>query len=182
MKLSDGEKLIAFMLADIMEAGGIEGDIDPSFVKTIIASDSLWALKWKYHGLFHGEGADEDTVQETASFMTMCRVVENSIANLPQDERATIPEHEQKVFVGFDGNEEPHYGVAVTLVEQLDRFNEWAERGLNSHHNTVGRYRRMKNTFDRLPRGHSGLLDLAGIRAVLQGGEPLEFVLDDGED
>lgn len=166
MKLTDGEKLIAFMLADIMEGGGIKGDIDPAFVKTAIAGDDLWALNWKFNGLFHSGGPDDAVVEETGKIMTMCRIVENSIAHLSPESRATIPEHQHKVFVGFDGNEEPHFGVATMLVQHLDRFEEWEDRDLNSHHNTLDRYRRMRATLDEQVKNHNGLLNLAGIEAV----------------
>jgi uncharacterized protein YfbU (UPF0304 family) len=150
-----------------MEAGGIKGEIDPSFVKTVIAGDDLWALRWKYGGLFHGEGPSDEIVDETAKIMTMCRVIENSIAQLTPEELASIPDHQQQVFVGFDGNEESHYGVAVMFVERLDRYAEWEGRPLNSHHNTLDRYRSMKRVFDHTKTSHRGLLDLAGIQAIL---------------
>lgn len=167
MKLSDGEKLIAFMLADIMEALKVDHDLDPGFIKTAIAGDDLWALRWKYGSIFHGEGPSDEVVDETGKLMTMCRVMENSIAQLSSEDRNKIPEHQQQVFVGFDGNEEPHYGVAVMLVEQLSRFAEWEKRPLNSHHNTLDRYRRMKRIFDGIKTGPRGLLDLAAIKQVL---------------
>lgn len=165
--MSDGEKLIAFMLADIMKSQKVEGEIDPDFVTTAIAGDDLWALKWKYGGLFETEGPSDDIVDETAKIMTMCRVVENSINQLSPDERDKISERERTVFVGFDGNEEPHFGVASMFVEKLDRFTEWADRSMNSHHNTIEKYRSMKRVYDGLPRSTRGLLDLDGIKAVL---------------
>lgn len=167
MKLTDGEKLIAMMLADIMEARGIKGDVDPSFIKTAIAGDDLWALRWKYDSLFHNEGPNDATVDETAEIMTMCRVVENSIAELDPAERDTIPARQQRVFIGFDGNEEPHFGVATMLIKELDRFTEWADRPLNAHSRTIDKYRRMKAVYDRLDIPHDGAFDLADIRGIL---------------
>lgn len=168
--MSDGEKLIAVMLADIMKSQKIKGEIDPDLVTTAIAGDDLWALKWRYGGLFHNEGPSDDIVDETAKIMTMCRVVENSINKLSPSERKNIPEHDQLVFVGFDGNEESHFGVASMLVEKLDRFTEWSGRSMNSHHNTIDKYRAMKRVFDGLPRSSQGLLNLDGIKAVLSAG------------
>jgi len=165
MKLSDGEKLIAFMLADIMSAQGIHENIDPELVKSAIAGDDMWALNWKYNSLFHSDGPSDEIVQETADIMTMCRVMENSISEL--DDPDSLPDNAMPVFVGFDGNEEPHYGVATMLVEKLDRFTEWADRDLNSHHSTLGRYRSMKRTYDEQPRGQFGSLELPAILEVL---------------
>lgn len=167
MKLSDGEKLIALMLADIMEAGRVKGDIDPSFVKTAIAGDDLWALRWKYDALFHNEGPSDAVVDETAKIMTMCRVLENSIAELDPAERDTIPARQRRVFVGFDGNEEPHFGVATMLVKELDRFTEWADRPLNAHSRTIDKYRRMKAVYDRLDIPYAGEFKLTDIQNIL---------------
>lgn len=167
MKLSNGEKLIALMLADLMEHFEVNSEIDPSFVKTAIYGDDAWALRWKYNGAFHDGGPDDEIVDETAKIMTMCRVVENSIAQLSEEERAEIPEHDQTVFVGFDGNEEPHYGVAKMLIEHLDRFTEWEHRDLNSHHNTLDKYRAMRRAFDRMEMPMSGAYPLNDIMTIL---------------
>lgn len=168
MKLSDGEKLIAFMLADMMKAQGIRSELDPDFIMSAIAGDDLWAIRWKYDSLFHEEGPSDEIVKETADIMTMCRVVETSIDQLEDDARASLHESEQRVFIGFDANEEPHYGVATMLVEELNRFSEWRDRPLNSHSTTLARYRRQKNVFDRLDWSHDGLLSLAEVKAVLE--------------
>jgi uncharacterized protein len=167
VKLTDGEKLIAIMLADIMEKIGADGEIDPSFVKTAIFGDDGWALKWKYSGLFHNDGPDDAVVSETGKIMTMCRVLENSIAQLSAEEREAIPAHQQTVFVGFDGNEEPHYGVATMLVQHLDRFGEWADRDLNSHHATIEHYRAMFRAYDGMKLPMSGKFPLADIQTIL---------------
>ena len=70
------------------------------------------------------------------------------------------------MFVGFDGNEEPHFGVATMLVKELGRYVEWADRPLNAHHRTIDKYLRMKAVYDRLEIGHDGF-DLAEIRSIL---------------
>lgn len=168
MNLSDGEKLIAIMLADIMERLETKGEIDPDFIKTAIFGDDAWALKWKYGGLFHRDGPSDDIVSETGEIMTMCRVLENSMAQLNADELSGIPEHQRQVFVGFDGNEEPHYGVALMLVEKLDRFTEWQDRDLNSHHRTLDRYRAMLRAYDRMEIPMKGIFGLNDIKTILE--------------
>lgn len=167
MKLTDGEKLIAVMLADIMSHLGVQGELNPELVKTALFGDDAWALKWKYHGLFHDEGPSDAIVAETAAIMSMCRVLEASIAALNQEDRDAIPLHRQKVFVGFDGNAEPHYGVAVMLINNLDWFDEWADRDLNSHHTTLNRYRSMKAVYDEIEIPISGEFPLEAIKLIL---------------
>lgn len=170
MKLSPGEKLIAYMLADIMDHLKVQGEIDPAFVRDAIAGDDGWALKWKYSGLFHEEGPSDEIVSETGKIMTMCRVLEDSISKLSDEDRASIPEMDQTVFVGFDGNEEPHYGVATMLVEKLDRFAEWKDRGLNSHHNTLDRYRAMYAAYRHMKPTMNGF-NLHDIHTILHAPE-----------
>ncbi len=99
--------------------------------------------------------------------MTMCRVVEASIAELAEQERAEIPERDRRVFIGFDGNEEPHYHVATTLIEQLDRFKEFGDHDLNSHHPTLRRYHAMLDAY-RQTNSHFGAgLSLEDIKTIL---------------
>jgi hypothetical protein len=167
VKLSDGEKLIAIMLADIMEANGVDGEIDPDFVREAITSGHSWSLRWQYPGIFHGEEDTEEVVTETANILDMCRVLENSISNLSDEDRSTIPADDQKVFYGFDGNNEPHYGVARMFIEKMGRWEEFSSRGLNSHMPTLDRYRRMKEAFDRSPRAQGGGYGLTEVRAIL---------------
>jgi len=39
MKITDGEKLILLMLSDLYERLGVEGEIEPEFIKSAIFSD-----------------------------------------------------------------------------------------------------------------------------------------------
>lgn len=167
MKLTDGEKLIAYMLADLMERLGVESEIDPDLVKEAIAGDDLWALKWKYDSLFHNDGPSKGVVSETADIMTMCRVLETSIAHLEEEELGAIPEDKRQVFEGFDGNEEPHYGVATMLVEKLDRFTEWRDRPLNSHAPMLRRYRAMFRAYKGRELPMKGVFGLNDIQTII---------------
>lgn len=166
MKLSDGEKLIAIMLADIMEANRTNGEVDPAFVKEAISSGHMWALKWKYPGIFE-EDDDPEVVQETADILDMCRVIEGSINQLDDAERDTIPEDDRAVFIGFDANNEDHYGVARMFLTKMDLWPEFADRPLNSHMHTLGYYHAKKARYDATPRAMGGNLTLAQITHIL---------------
>ena len=64
MKLSDGEKLIILMLSELYEKLGVEGEIEPDFIKSAIFGNQLWGLKWKYSGIPFEESEDPEVVKE----------------------------------------------------------------------------------------------------------------------
>lgn len=168
MKLSDGEKLIAYILADLMKGLKIDSAIDPDLVQEAIAGDDLWMLRWEYSAVFHSGGPSDEVVEETAEIMSMCRVLENSIGQLPPEELTQIDERDRTVFVGFDGNHEPHFGVAKQIVSRLGRFDEWKDRYLNSHSATIDHYRRMRKVFDGIHLPAGGRLPIVDIKRVLE--------------
>lgn len=154
MKLSDGEKLIAFMLAELMEATGIESEIDPALVKSAIADGNTWALRWQYSAIFHDEEVDEQIAEEVGSILNMCSYLELSVRERIAD--GSLVRSNTTVFEGFDGNEEPeHYSAGSMIVTELGRFGEFAERSMNSHMPMLDKYRRMKAVYDDLPGGNA---------------------------
>lgn len=167
MKFSDGEKLIALMLADIMEANDIKGEVDPNFVKEAITSGHLWALRWEYSGIFHGEEDEDEVVQETADILSMCSFLEYSINELDPAERDTIPKRDRIVFEGFDANNEPHYGVARMFIEEMGRWPEFKGRAINSHAQIVDRYRRMLERYKGNGGPKMGGLSVDEINGIL---------------
>jgi len=166
MQLSSGEKLLAIMLADLIEAGGIDASIDPAFVKNAIFNDQMWSLRWQYSGLFNSNESDPPAVQETASILTMCSYVEYSIKQLDPTDRAQLADDADTVFVGFDGNHDDHYGIADTLINNMSRWPEFEGRYLNSHHTVLPKYLRMRAAFDHIGPTDGGLT-LDEIRTIL---------------
>lgn len=166
MKMSDGEKLIAVMLADLLQAQGVKGELDPEFVKEAIFGNDLWALKWEYGSLFHDKGPDEATVRETADILTMCSFVEYSIKELKPEELDQIPQDQREVFEGFDGNHDDHFGVSIMLIQKMKRWPEFAGRGLNSHSMVLPSYRRMYAVFKGFEIRRGGF-NLDEIQAIL---------------
>lgn len=168
MKMSDGEKLIAVMLADIMAANDIRGETEPEFVKSAIFGDDLWALERKYHGLFHNEGPSHETVNETTDILQMCRIVEGSIGQLSEKELSTIDENDRHIFVGFDGNHDDHYGVAEMQIEHMNLWREFRERGLNSHSRVLDKYRRQLEVFTKNDLGAEIPMSLENIKKITE--------------
>ena len=167
MKLSEGEKLILMMLADVIDGSGIESDVDTNVVRDAVSGGHAWALKWAFPGIFEVEEDDEATVRETVEILNMCRVVENSIAELSDEEREQIPEQDRLVFVGFDGNHDEHHGVALTLIVTLGRWSEFVERSMNSHSTVLPSYRNMLARYEHEGGAVKAPFSLAQIKAII---------------
>lgn len=155
MKLSDGEKLIILMLADMYKTLKVKGDFDPEFISETIHSDHLWGFDWKYTGIPFEKSTTPREVKETVDYMDMWSFLEDSYKTLSAADKKRIeveaePLGKHVKFHGFDGNNEPepHYGIAVYLVNLLRRFESFKGRDLNSHSPSIEGYERMFRVFE----------------------------------
>lgn len=149
MKLTDGERLVAVMLAEVMEALKVKGELDPALIKSLVINNDGWALCRKYPGIFDGEADSDDVVKETTDILWMFGIIESSIGHLQGGQAAEAAGWHYNQWRGFDGNNDPHYGVARTMIEELGEF-EQSRKGvnLNSHtQTTLPRYRSMYQKF-----------------------------------
>ncbi len=153
MEFSNGEKLIILMLSELYEKLGIKGEIDPEFVKSAVFGDHLWALSWKYPGIPFQEAETPAIVSEVVNTLEMWSCIEYSYERLGDEDRELLEAEagnfgKDPKLIGFDGNNEPSYlGVAHILINQLERFEEFKGRGLNSHMPSVEMHRRMLSEF-----------------------------------
>ena len=156
MKLSEGERLILYMLCDLYKALGVKGEIDPELVGNAVVNGDLWLIEDEYHGLFPTQETSRSVVNEVIDILDMWRFIERSVAQFNKSEldqltsrpklRPSPPE-----FVGFDGNNESdHFHVARTIVEKRKLFTEFADRELNSHHPILDEYHRMYAVFSTI--------------------------------
>lgn len=154
MKLSDGEKLIILMLSELYEKLGVEGEIEPDFIKSAIFGNQLWGLKWKYSGIPFEESEDPEVVKKVVDILDMWHFIEYAYYNLTESEKQQLkidaePFGEEPKFSGFDGNNEAEYmGTAIFLVNDLERFQEFKGRDFNSHMQSVELYNRMLEVFE----------------------------------
>jgi uncharacterized protein YfbU (UPF0304 family) len=173
MKLSDGEKLILLMLTDIYKAQKIKGDFDPKFISSTIHNDHLWGFNWEYSGIPFGPYETPSEVNQTSDFLDMWSMIEEAYAKLSskdkkQLEKDAAPLGKHVKFHGFDGNNEPHYGIALYLIDDLKRFTHFKGRDMNCHHPSIDGYLRMYEVFEPLRAGlHSRSLNLAELTAML---------------
>lgn len=156
MRFSDGEKLIVMMLADISKKMDTKGEIDPDFVASTVTHDYLWALHWKYAGIPFEDQESPQEVKETATILEMWSFIERSYDEFTDDERKYVKENASPLgnsvrFDGFDGNDgRGHYGIALFLINELDRFTEFKGRDLNSHAPSLEPNMRMLPVFNRI--------------------------------
>lgn len=155
MELSNGEKLMIMMLADLMKAHKVDGEIDADFVSDAITTGNSWALRNKYPGVFHGEEPTDAVVRKVHDVLTMWSVIERAVTELSPGDRARLEEEaapfgKNPGFPGFDGNNESEYrSAAAFMINKLGFYREFADRSdLNSHMPTIQSFERMKPTFD----------------------------------
>ena len=156
MKISDGEKLILLMLSEVYEKLGIEGEIDPDFIKSSIFSDNLWGIPWKYSGIPFEDQEDPEIVKEVIDILDMWSFIESSYDKLSEEDKTYLEEEAKPFgkdpkFTGFDGNNESSYmGKALFIVNDLNRFEEFKGRDFNSHCPSIESYNRMFSIFEPL--------------------------------
>jgi uncharacterized protein YfbU (UPF0304 family) len=150
MKFTDGERLIAVMLAEVMEALKLDQELDPTLVKSLVISNDGWALRRKYSGLFDSEAPSDEVVKETGDILWMFSIIEDSITRLSGAEAEEAKGWFNNKWNGFDGNNDDHYGVARTMIEELGEFSQSRQGvNLNSHtQSSLPQYRRMYETFE----------------------------------
>jgi hypothetical protein len=109
MKLSDGEKLIILMLADMYKHLKIKGEFDPAFIQHTILYDHLWGLDWKYSGIPFEKEQTPHQVTEVVNALDMWWFIEQSYAQLSKADKDRVkkdadPFGTHVKFEGFDGN------------------------------------------------------------------------------
>lgn len=174
MKLSDGEKLILLMLSELYEKIGVNGETDPEFIKSAIFRDQLWGIPWKYSGIPFEHQETPAIVSEVVDILDMWSFIEEGYRALSDEDKSRLadsatPFGKDPKFRGFDGNNEvEHMGVASFLINDLDRFEEFKGRSMNSHMPSIDAYRRMLRVFEPMRRDLAhGRLSVSELTSVL---------------
>lgn len=175
MKISDGEKLILLMLSELYEKMSIQGEIEPEFIKSAIFRDHLWGIPWKYSGIPFENQETPKIVKEVVDILDMWSFIERGYQKLPDEEKAQLetdaaPFGKEPMFIGFDGNNEAEYmSVASFLINDLDRFQEFKGRSMNSHMPSVEAYTRMLKAFEPIRKSlFSEPLNRANLAKILK--------------
>lgn len=149
MKLTNPEKLILVMLAELHEKVGIDST-NTKLLKNAIYSDNTWALSWEMRGIVgdHGDPTPPE-VSEVVDVLGMWTLIEEAYASYDAPKQAAVQAAAKASggaprFAGFDGNNEAEYlGIANFLVTDMGRFAQFKGRDLNSHFPAMDGYRRM---------------------------------------
>jgi uncharacterized protein YfbU (UPF0304 family) len=149
MQLSDGERLITIMLAEVMQSLKLSNSVDPKLISTLASNGDDWAIERHYQGIFGCIGPSPSEVKETTDILWMWGIIEHSLTLLTGAQATTAQSWHWTSFSGFDGNHDRHYGIAHTMINELGEFSNFKTRALNSHSQTnLPRYLSMYQTFD----------------------------------
>jgi uncharacterized protein len=168
IKITDGEKLILGVMAEIHAHLKVKGELDPDFIMNTIHGGHYWGLDWKYPGIFHRHEDSGRNVSEVVDILDMWSFVESSYAALSAKDKARIeqdakPFGKNPRFHGFDGNNETeHMGIAHFLIQKLERFSSFEGRNLNAHMPSLDTHRRMLGVFEPMRRNLMGRTLTAG--------------------
>jgi uncharacterized protein len=157
MKLTNPEKLILVMLAELHEKVGVKDGTDTKLLTSAIYSDNTWALDWEMPGIV-GDCSEPTPVQvtEVTNILDMWSFIEEAYEKFDAAAKAKIkleaaPFEEHVRFTGFDGNNETKYvSVARFLVEDMNRFSRFKNRDLNSHRLSIESLLRMFSLFETI--------------------------------
>lgn len=153
MKLTNGEKLILWMLADLSDKAGVQNGVNTNLVREAVSGGHAWALEWEMTGIFGANETDDATVSEVVNLLDMWDLIEMSYEALSPAGKDKLaagaePFGKDPKFRGFDGNSETeHMSVARMLIKHMNRFQRFAGRNLNSHMSSIGVYLRMYEVF-----------------------------------
>jgi uncharacterized protein YfbU (UPF0304 family) len=100
-----------------------------------------WMTDW-----FSKDEMSPQDSKEVMDILDMYRAIRHSLRNVSDE---SLTKHHFAQFPGFDGNNEPQFGYARYLIEDLGKWGMFKENantgfdGLNSHMPMMDTYRRM---------------------------------------
>lgn len=136
MKLTNPEKLILNMLANLNEKCGIDTE-QAKLVNRAIVTGNTWALSVAPE-FGHINGDTPEPLPKNVEFvyevLGMWNILEHSIAQLTQEQRDELNKGYRLAFDGFDGNNETELmGIVQFITGDLKKFQGFHGRYVNSH-------------------------------------------------
>ena len=173
-KLTDGEKLIIAMIADLGRSED-RREIDTNRILEAIYGGHLWALKWDHPWLLNDYQDTPGAVSFVVDVLDMWSFIESAWKRFSEEEQRLVADelgYSDPIieFSGFDGHTEGTYiGIARHLIENMGRFSGFKGRDFDSHIPKSGRYTRMLRMFEPMRRNLDGThLSVDEIVALLK--------------
>jgi uncharacterized protein len=163
------------MIGDISKHLKIKGEIDTAFVQKAITGGHFWALGWELQGSLHRHTTNEAVVKEVVDFLDMWSFIEEAYEALSERDQLGLATRLERTSAsltmpGFDGNNEStHLSAARFLIDEMERFQRFKRRELNSHHPVLERYRKMFVKFEPMRAKLVGIKLSADQIATLVG-------------
>ena len=88
--MSDGEKLIAVMLGDLIKSLDVEVETNVGLMQKVIYGGHYWALGWEMQGIFHGHAEKQSRVRFVVDVLDMCSFMEEAFVELEKADKARL--------------------------------------------------------------------------------------------
>src|SRR5262245_66245311 len=98
MKLSDGEKLILVMLADIYKHLRIKGAVDPDLVHDAMYGGHAWGLRMEYADILGSTETEPSIVREAIDILDMWHHIEADWAKISKSERKVVAAEVERIW------------------------------------------------------------------------------------
>lgn len=173
MKLTNPEKLILIMLAEIQEKLDIKDGTNYKLVTNAIYSENTWALDWEMPGIV-GSFPEQTPpqVKFVVDVLEMWSFIEEGYDSFDPKEKENIKEKASPFgshvkFSGFDGNNETdEMSIASFLINDMGRFSRFKKRDMNSHCSSINTYEKMLNVFKPLLSTLNGQMHLSADQVI----------------
>ncbi|MET3352360.1 UNVERIFIED_ORG: uncharacterized protein YfbU (UPF0304 family) [Xanthobacter viscosus] len=176
MRPSQTERLMLWMLAEVLKQNPEYDNIETAnLIQKSVYGGHFWALKWELVGILHDRTVSNADVSFVADVLDMWSFIEEAGETLGKADRsklvnATGPWNDKPKFSGFDGNNEGLYlSIATFMVKEMNRFERFKDRSLNSHSPSINRNRAMLAIFEPMRGSLVGRsLNVDELIAILQ--------------
>lgn len=103
----------------------------------------------------NSDETSREVCTETHDILTMFRYITNGVARLTPEEKDALDLKKLK-FDGFDANNDKHYHFATFMIENQEKYQEYADKEINSHSmSSMIRYRRMLPVYNYILENHT---------------------------
>lgn len=145
-KLNNFERLSLMLQASMHQRSSVDYGINPNFISHCLSRKHEWALNWKYDWLDKEDHELDASVEEVCDIFDVYRNIQRS------GDEIGLPKSKTR-FPGFDANNDSHYGIATTMVEWLESYEDLEGATSNSHSRaSIDRYRRQVVLYKEMMR------------------------------